>query len=248
VTPSLRFPLLCANADAGLPGTALIDTEAAAVGVIGLTNPQIDLSSRRPRPFDDWRVEELARELRGGGARWVVALLHDGVEWWPSGDGIATRPDRLDALVRPWAAAVDVILCGHNFGAWTGTLGGTPAGEVVAGTSAETWLTRTGPRRYLPDLLAHALRDATGVDAALVLPGMHGTQPPIDGAVSALRAGPITALDLTRLLPSPEYDPVVVALRRGESRGRSPRTTRRPTRPTARPTGSGGTGAACAPA
>src|SRR3954454_13886854 len=31
VAPSLRFGLLCANADAGLPGTGLIDTAAGAV-------------------------------------------------------------------------------------------------------------------------------------------------------------------------------------------------------------------------
>jgi hypothetical protein len=47
-------------------------------------------------------------------------------------------------------------------------------------------------------------------------PGMHGTQPPIDGSVGALRAGPVTELDLARMLPSPEYDPVVVELRPGE--------------------------------
>jgi hypothetical protein len=74
---------------------------------------------------DHRRVGELAEELRAGGARWIVALLHEGVEWWPSGTGIATRPDRLEALVRPWAGAVDLILAGHDFGAWTGT----PAGE-----------------------------------------------------------------------------------------------------------------------
>jgi 2',3'-cyclic-nucleotide 2'-phosphodiesterase (5'-nucleotidase family) len=259
--PTLRFPLLCANADAGLPATATVDTAAGGVGVIGLTHPQIHRSSQGPRPADDWRVGELARELRAGGARWVVALLHDGVEWWPSGDGIATRADRLEALVRPWAADVDVILCGHNFGAWTGTLAGTPAGQPylfassvvvvdlgddvvvrgvervtperprsrsaavaaidaaaadVVGESAQTWLARTGAKRYLPDLLARALRDATGADAALVPPGMHGTQPPIDGAVGALRAGPVTQLDLVRLLPSPEYDPIVVELQPGE--------------------------------
>jgi 2',3'-cyclic-nucleotide 2'-phosphodiesterase (5'-nucleotidase family) len=258
--PALRFPLLCANADAGLPATTVVDTEPGAVGVIGLTHPQIHLSSQGPRPADDWRVAELARELRAAGARWVVALLHDGVEWWPSGEGIATRSDRLETLVRPWAADVDLILCGHNFGAWAGTLAGTPAAQpylfassvvvadlddevVVRGvkrvtptrprertaavaaideaafrcaTSRHTWLTRTGARRYLPDLLARALRDETGADAALVPPGMHGTQPPIDGAVAALREGPVTALDLMRLLPTPEYDPVVVELRRGE--------------------------------
>jgi 2',3'-cyclic-nucleotide 2'-phosphodiesterase (5'-nucleotidase family) len=127
--PRLRFPLLCANADAGLPATTIVATDAGGIGIVGLTNPQIHLSSRGPRPVDDWRVAELARELRADGARWVVALLHDGVEWWPSGDAIATRAERLEALVRPWAADVDVILGGHNFGAWTGTLAGTPAGQ-----------------------------------------------------------------------------------------------------------------------
>jgi 2',3'-cyclic-nucleotide 2'-phosphodiesterase (5'-nucleotidase family) len=258
----LGFPLLCANADTGLPATAMASTGAGPVGVIGLTHPQIHRSSRGPRPADNWRVPELARELRADGARWVVALLHDGVEWWPSGRGIATRSERIEALVRPWAADVDLILGGHNFGAWTGTLAGTPfaqpylfasavavaelgddgvvvrgiervepirpshrtpavsaiedAAAQVVGESAHTWLARTGAERYLPDLIARALRAATGADAALAPPGMHGTQPPFDGAVGALRAGAITQLDLARLLPSPEYDPVIVELRRGE--------------------------------
>jgi 2',3'-cyclic-nucleotide 2'-phosphodiesterase (5'-nucleotidase family) len=258
----LGFPLLCANADAGLPATALVDSEAGPVGVVGLTHPQIHRSSRGPRPADEWRVGELARTLRADGSRWVVALLHDGVEWWPAGAGTTTSSERLEALVRPWAADVDLILAGHNFGAWTGTLAGTPAGQPylfassvivaelgddgvtvrgverveplrpprrtpavaaiedaaarVVGESAHTWLARTGAERYLPDLLARALRDATGADAGLAPPSMHGTQPPIDGSVGALRAGPVTELDLARMLPSPEYDPVVVELRPGE--------------------------------
>jgi hypothetical protein len=41
------------------------------------------------------------------------------------------------------------------------------AAADVVGESAEAWLLRPGAERYLPDLLARALRDATGADAAL---------------------------------------------------------------------------------
>lgn len=131
---TLSFPLLCANVDLGLPPTALLATDAGPVGVIGLTHPHSDRYSRAPALAPDWpeRIGPLARELRNAGARWVVALLHDGVEWWPSdedGQPIGTRADRLEAVARPWAAEVDLILGGHNFGAWTGRLALTPAGE-----------------------------------------------------------------------------------------------------------------------
>ena len=58
-------------------------------------------------------------------------LLHDGVTFWPAADGggVETRSEYLDEIARPWAAAVDLILAGHNFAAWTGELAGTPAGE-----------------------------------------------------------------------------------------------------------------------
>jgi hypothetical protein len=71
-----------------------------------------------PPVADRWpeRVVAFAQDLRGAGARWVVALLHDGVTWWPSGESIGTRSDRLDALAAPWAHAVDAIVGGHNFG------------------------------------------------------------------------------------------------------------------------------------
>jgi len=122
--PELPFPVLCANADADLPASALI----GELGVIGLTHPAVhELAPLAPRPFADWRVPEHAGALRRDGARWVVALLHDGVTWWPDGDGVATRPDRLERLVRPWADAVDLILLGHDFAAWSGELAGTPA-------------------------------------------------------------------------------------------------------------------------
>jgi 2',3'-cyclic-nucleotide 2'-phosphodiesterase (5'-nucleotidase family) len=129
---SLPYPLLCANVDVGLAPTALLDTPAGPLGVVGLAHPDGHRFTPAPPVAGDWpeRVIALAGELRRQGARWVVALLHDGVTWWPEGAGIATRPDRLEALVSPWAASVDVIVGGHNFGAWSGTLAGTPAGEA----------------------------------------------------------------------------------------------------------------------
>jgi hypothetical protein len=129
--PRLSFPMLCANLDIGLEPTAMIETAAGAVGLIGLTHPQCDRFTAAPPLLPDWeaRVEPLARGLRAHGARWVVALYHDGVEWWPEGASFATRADRLEAAVRPWAEHVDLILLGHNFGAWVGELAGTPAGE-----------------------------------------------------------------------------------------------------------------------
>jgi 2',3'-cyclic-nucleotide 2'-phosphodiesterase (5'-nucleotidase family) len=128
----LSFPMLCANVDIALPGSTLVETAAGPVGVIGLTHPASDCFSQAP-PIPEWggRVSELARVLRDDGARWVVALLHDGVEWWPSDEDppISTRSERLEDVARPWAGEVDLVLCGHNFGAWTGTLAGTPAVE-----------------------------------------------------------------------------------------------------------------------
>src|SRR4051794_31009291 len=35
----LSYPMLCANVDAGLPATALLDTPAGPVGAIGLAHP-----------------------------------------------------------------------------------------------------------------------------------------------------------------------------------------------------------------
>lgn len=264
----LSYPMLCANVDAGLPGATLLDTPAGPLGAIGLAHPDGHRFTSAPPVAVDWpeRVVALAQELRRGGARWVVALLHDGVTWWPEGDAIATRSDRLDALARPWADAVDAIVGGHNFGAWTGELAGTPAGEAhvfaasvlvvdlpapparpivrgvfpappsrprtttaaveafdaaaaqVVGTSPERWITRTGARRYLPDLIARAFQAASGADAAFVPPAHHGAQAPLDGIMAELPAGPVTALDLIRLVPADDYGPVIAELAPGELR------------------------------
>src|SRR4051812_49182293 len=80
----LGYPMLCANVDAGLPSTALIDTPAGPIGAIGLAHPEGHAFTAAPPTFADWpqRVVALAAELRRDGARWIVALLHDGVTWW----------------------------------------------------------------------------------------------------------------------------------------------------------------------
>jgi len=265
IAPRLGFPLLAANVDAGLPPATLIDTDAGPLGVIGITHPRVhELSGGAPAPVAV-DVGALARELRGDGARWVVALLHDGVEWWPEGRGIATRSTRLEGIVREWAGAVDVILGGHNFGAWSGTLHGTPfaepnlwaasvavidlpgepghepliqgirrvpaveperssaaieavraAEERIVGELPEQWLTRTGVERYLPDWMAGAFRAATGADTGFVIPNFHGIQAPLDGAIAALGPGPVSELDLLRMVAALDYDPVLVELRAGE--------------------------------
>jgi 2',3'-cyclic-nucleotide 2'-phosphodiesterase (5'-nucleotidase family) len=274
------FPLLCANIEVGLPGSAVVDTAAGPIGVIGLTHPFTDRYAPAPPPADGWRdrVAPHARELRSDGARWVVVLVHDGVDWWPCDDGdeglydgnrhwpIQARRDRLEALAAPWAADVDLVLGGHTPGAWVGELAGTPAGHAftfassvlvvdlpqppappmvrgivpapatrpatsspaiaaldaaasdVVGHSSHAWISRTGARRYLPDLIAEALRTAAGADAGFVLAAQHTTQGALDGAVAGLARGPVTRLDLMRLFGYGDDRPVVVRLRPGELR------------------------------
>jgi 2',3'-cyclic-nucleotide 2'-phosphodiesterase (5'-nucleotidase family) len=270
-TQLLRFPLLCANLDVGLPASALVDTGAGPLGVIGLTHPHVHRLSSAPPPAGDWpeRVGPLARELRSQGARWVVAILHDGVDWWPNlePDGPATwaRSERLAGVARPWATEVDLIVGGHVPDAWVGELAGTPAGHAhvfaasgvaidlpgqegsrpvvrgwfpvpaarprrptpatealdaaaanVVGEIRHTWLSKTGAQRYLPDLIAEALREATGAGAGIVLAAQHLTQGSLDGVTAELRAGPVTELDLMWLFALTDDRPVTVELRPGE--------------------------------
>jgi 2',3'-cyclic-nucleotide 2'-phosphodiesterase (5'-nucleotidase family) len=174
VVPTLGFPLVCANLDIGLPARMLLDTAGGPIGVIGLTHPHCDRFSDAPPLAPDWpaRVAGLARELRADGARHVVALLHDGVEWWPDSGGVGTRTARLETVVRPWAAEVDLILGGHNFAAWTGELAGTPAGEphlfansVVVVDLAERAVVR-GVFRVPPVRPAHTTPAVAAIDAA----------------------------------------------------------------------------------
>ena len=270
----LPFPLLCANVDVGLPGSAMVDTPAGALGVIGLTHPQLHRLTKAPPPADGWaeRVAPLARELRGQGARWVVAILHDGVDWWPNpepgGPPTRARADRLGEVARPWAETVDLIVGGHVPDGWVGELGGTPAGHAhvfadsvlvidlpaqrgaravvrgwfpvpsvrprkataatealdaaagnILGESRHTWVSMTGAERYLPDLIAAALREAGGTDAGMVMAAQHLTQGPLDGVTAILRAGPVTELDLMWLFGVVDDRPAVVQLRPGELAG-----------------------------
>ncbi len=143
--PKLGFPLLCANADADLPGTALLPTEAGAVGFVGLTMPGADLNppfGRRPSgpagPLADRALERVvpaaARQLRADGAAFVVALLHDGVDLRSGRAGRpVVDPARLVALCQPWAASVDAILAGHTVvGRWFGQVAGVPVAQPWA--------------------------------------------------------------------------------------------------------------------
>jgi 2',3'-cyclic-nucleotide 2'-phosphodiesterase (5'-nucleotidase family) len=133
----MGFPVLCADRDVDLPGGALIDTAAGAVGVVGITHPAAHELSAAPRPAPDWpaRVAQRAAGLRAGGARVVVGLLHDGATWWNvpgAGTQLCTRASHLAKTTRPWATHVDLILGGHTLGAWTGTVHGVPAGHAHA--------------------------------------------------------------------------------------------------------------------
>jgi 2',3'-cyclic-nucleotide 2'-phosphodiesterase (5'-nucleotidase family) len=257
----LGLPLLCADRDAGLPAGALLETPAGPVGVVGIGHPEAhELAPAPAAPAD--ATERILAAVDG--ARWVIALLHDGATWWPHGDGIATRTDRLAAVTRPWASAFDAVLGGHTLGAWTGALHGVPAGhahpfaasalvvdlpappstatvhppvrvppvappvatpatDALAAAAAQavghvsaTWATRPGTDHYLPDLVAATLLTATGADAAFVPPSSLFTQAPLDGTVAALRAGPVTELDLLRLAPFEGDDVAVAALGAGD--------------------------------
>jgi 2',3'-cyclic-nucleotide 2'-phosphodiesterase (5'-nucleotidase family) len=270
-TRVLPYPLLCANLDVGLAASAMVETGAGPLGVIGLTHPHVHRLSKAPPPADGWagRVGPLARQLRSQGARWVAAILHDGVDWWPDlapgGPATRARAERLADTARPWAGEVDLIIGGHVPDGWVGELAGTPAGHAhvfaasvlvidlpaeagarpgvrgwfpvpptrparttpavealdaaaanVVGESRHTWRSLTGADRYLPDLIAGALREATGADAGMVLAAQHLTQGSLDGITAAVQAGPVTELDLMWLFALADDRPAVVELRPGE--------------------------------
>jgi 2',3'-cyclic-nucleotide 2'-phosphodiesterase (5'-nucleotidase family) len=248
--PETGFPLLCANApEVGLPPTALVDTGGGVVGFVGLTCPDPGVYVSAPSLDPDLAGVAIrhAEELRDAGAKWVVALLHDGVDWRFGGQGYDVHPERFSEICRPWAHAVDAIFASHTLGRWIGQVEGTPvvqpwpfgaelgvvelevgeepraycmtpkmggrwigagselldeASTRVLGELIEPLSSRSGGPAPLADFFARALREATGVRAAGV--DMLASQPPVDGVLSYLPAGPVTEADVLRLYPWPD--------------------------------------------
>ena len=75
----------------------------------------------------------------------MVAVLHDGVDWWPNlepgGPPTLARADRLGEIAGPWAAAVDLVVGGHVPDGWVGELAGTPAGMPTCSRTRCWWST-----------------------------------------------------------------------------------------------------------
>jgi 2',3'-cyclic-nucleotide 2'-phosphodiesterase (5'-nucleotidase family) len=127
--PQTGFPLLCANApEVGLPTTALVETEAGHVGFVGLTCPDPAVYVFAPSLDPDLGEVVIghAESLRASGAEWVVALLHDGVDWRFGAQGYEVYPERFSEVCRSWAQSVDAIFASHTLGRWIGRVEGTP--------------------------------------------------------------------------------------------------------------------------
>lgn len=129
---ALDFPILCADATLGVPGSTLVTTEQYAIGVIGLTNPNLARFAPAPEPVKDPTsiVRAAATHLRADGAQWVLALQHDGVDWWPDGSGATVSSQRWTREARRWSGSVDAVFGGHTFGAWCGSLGAAAVGHA----------------------------------------------------------------------------------------------------------------------
>jgi 2',3'-cyclic-nucleotide 2'-phosphodiesterase (5'-nucleotidase family) len=121
--PETGFPLLCANApEVGLPATVMVETGGGIVGFVGLTCPDPEVYVSAPDLDPDLASVAIgqAKELRASGAQWVVALLHDGVDWRFGPRGYEAHPERFSEVCRPWARSVDAIFASHTLGRWSG--------------------------------------------------------------------------------------------------------------------------------
>jgi hypothetical protein len=127
--PETGFPLLCANApEVGLPPTAVVETEGGVVGFVGLTCPDPGVYVSAPSLDPDLGDVAIghAEELRASGADWVVALLHDGVDWRFGAQGYEALPECFSEVCRPWASVVDAIFASRTLGRWIGQIEETP--------------------------------------------------------------------------------------------------------------------------
>lgn len=127
---AVRFPVVCANVDAGVPAATLLETEAGRVGFIGLTHPQVAaFTPHAPAADTDLAriVADHAQTLRCSGAVAVVVLFHFGVDWSVAPDGThLPDPAPVLELTGPWRDSVDAVVLGHTLGRWAGVIDGVP--------------------------------------------------------------------------------------------------------------------------
>jgi 2',3'-cyclic-nucleotide 2'-phosphodiesterase (5'-nucleotidase family) len=132
----LPFPVVCANVEAGVPATTLLETAAGAVGFIGLTHPQVAaFTPHAPEAETDLAriVAHHAQALRSSGAVAVVVLFHFGVDWSVAPDG-GHLPDPTPVLdlTAAWRDDVDAVVLGHTLGRWAGVVDGIPYAQPWA--------------------------------------------------------------------------------------------------------------------
>jgi hypothetical protein len=254
------YPLVCGNTSLGLPSSTVLSGPTGELGILGLTAAESQDDAREAAA----RLAKHAEELRCDGCRWIVALLHDGMDWATDPQvSHAVQPDA--ARFRAWwdelLRQVDVVVAGHTLNRHLGLLDDVPVvqpwafgaelaivdldtsgghrigavapepGRPWAGAGRDTLDTAANsihgmlanPKssafygdHSLPDLLAAAARDATHADAAMFLSVYAVTQPSPDGVTSFLPAGPISELDINRLIPYPHDEITLVELEPGE--------------------------------
>lgn len=133
---ALRFPVVCANVDVGLPAATLVETDAGPVGFIGLTHPQVAaFTPHAPAADPDLAriVSHHAQELRRAGAIAVVVLFHFGVNWAVAPDGThLPDPTPVLEITAPWRHCVDAIVLGHTLGRWADVVDGVPYAQPWA--------------------------------------------------------------------------------------------------------------------
>ncbi len=133
---TLGFPVVCANVEAGVPAATLLQTEAGAVGFIGLTHPQVAaFTPHAPEADSDLAriVAHQARMLRNSGVIAVVVLFHFGVDWSVAPDGThLPDPAPVLELTGAWRDSVDAVVLGHTLGRWAGVIDGVPHAQPWA--------------------------------------------------------------------------------------------------------------------